>query len=338
MSLIKELLNEEDVDLLEENKGNLQEIPTKWIKILTKRYSGVGPIGKDSEITTLADPIKNISKFRTSIIDSMKNDDVGFAFIKVDDKPFCLVHRADSYTTRQEYRIIGIDGQNATMRKSYVQNVRTGKGQSQRQTKYEDVPNMPMKEVLDAILYKLAGELSSSWDDVFKTGAVSIFGVTLDKNRAELMKKRGANKPANSPEAQAGLMKNGPNTAKNAAAKKMLRKRAEEAETAKKEYEEIGKSLQEEVDAAIKEMQSKISGMFDEAIETGKTADVNLSKEIDAIKNKIAELQKLTYAVASCVKKDGVIELYNTFNWSGSKPEKAWDYKYLTKLLNKETN
>ena len=82
MELLKLIENQID-DVLEEDAGNLKGLPAAWVKTLTSIKNGIG--GKDSPVEDLATPVKNVSKFRTTIIDSMKRDELVSYRVTIDN-------------------------------------------------------------------------------------------------------------------------------------------------------------------------------------------------------------------------------------------------------------
>lgn len=299
-------------EILEEDKGNLKDIPDAWMKVVAKGYGALG--GKGSEIAGIANPVKNVSKFKTSIIDSMKADNLVAIFVKVDDEPMALIYKKSSYIgSRPEYSIVAIDGEKSKIQKGSVRQERhyvspnsspTGRARTElrRKMHYYEQDAMPM----NTLLIKLQGSIAdlivddegkkADYDNVFKSAKIEIFGITVDKDRMAARQERSGNKPTNRTSRES--MK----TDLAAADKKYLKSKATE----------VGKKLQDEVAETLKAVQEKIATIFDDAAE-GKSGKISFDTELKDLNTKIHQIAKLADAVNYCVKRDGSIELVDRF-------------------------
>lgn len=315
MSLLKELLAEHfDNDVLEEDKGNLREIPDAWMKVVAKKYDAIG--GQGSEIKELVAGTKNVSKYRTTIIDSMKDESLVAIFVKIEDEPFALIYKSKNYSySKPEYSIIALDGEASKITKhntgmkttGYRKNQYTGRtgAVKQRVTTTYQQEGMPMSSLLPRLQGSIANALSTEEDrvdadDIFKKSKIDIYGITVDMDRRAKRVERSANKPYD---------KTGPASMKAdlaAGDKKFLKAKASE----------VSKILQDEIVATLSGLQDKISTLMDDAAE-GKAGKINFNDEISAVTGKLKDLQRVADAVNYAVGKDGVPELVE--KWRGLK-------------------
>lgn len=325
MSLLKELLAEHtDYDVLEEDKGNLREIPDAWMKVVAKKYDSIG--GKGSQIKELVAGTKNVSKYRTTIIDSMKDDSLVAIFVKIEDEPFALLYKSKTYSSsKPEYSIIAVDGEaskitkrNSSMRTtSHRKNTYSNRYSAVKTrvtTTYEQ-EGMPMSTLLPRLQSSIAKALSTEeqkvgTDDIFKNASIDIYGITADMDRRAKRVERSANKPYN---------KSGSESMKSdlaAGDKKFLKAKASE----------VSKLLQDEIIETLSGLHDKISTLMDDAAE-GKAGKINFNDEINGVSAKLKDLQRVADAVNHAVGKDGVPQLIE--RWRGLKKS----YK-LESLLN----
>jgi hypothetical protein len=324
---------EAQVDLLED-KGNLAEIPDSWMKIIAKSYDGRA--GQNSEIKELA-KVKNVSKFRTSIIDGMKEEGLSAIFVKVNGGPFAMIYKKANWTGKKlEYSIVSVDGSKATTQKSNIQRVRTTvrseyskKGyytQYNRKTNWFEAADMPMSTLLPKLQHLIADivkkedeDTGTAYENVFKNAeSIEVYGITFDQERTATKKERAAGKPVDPERNPRGAMK----ADLDAAGKKYLQKKTGE----------VASKLQSEMVEAIDGLKAKIVSMMDEAL-TGKRPSSNMNAELKVLQDKLAEVSRLASVVADCVKSDGSVELVD--RWRGV-PEKNWNFKSLIDAVKKK--
>jgi hypothetical protein len=314
MSLLKSILAENLNDLygiLEEDKGNLSEIPDTWMNVVAKGSLAIG--GKGSEIVELASPVNSVSKYRTTIIDAMKENEYVAVFVKVEGQPFALIYKSkDLPGVRAEYSIVAIDGEKSKIQKrrakyyyQKVKNPSTGRYNTviQRSSYTYEQEGMPMSTLLMRLQNSIALALSDdenevNADNIFKESTIEIYGITPDANRLAKRKERLANRPAERSgrdSMRADLV---------AADKKYLKSKANE----------VAKILQDEISEVLVKLQEKVVSMFDGAAE-GKQMKFDVNAELAEITAKINDLQKIAQAINLAVGSEGIPELVE--RWRG---------------------
>jgi hypothetical protein len=329
--LLQLLENEAGDIALLEDKGNLSEIPDAWMKIVSKGHAAVG--GRGSDIKSIAASIKNVSKFRTSIIDAMKADDLAAVYLTVNDGPFALIYKKSSFSSsRPEYSIVAVDGSKEKIQKStirrelrVVRSEYSKKGYYKtfdRKTHWYEQESMPMSTLLPKLQGSMAEvvleedeDKAKAFDNIFKTAKIDLYGITVDANRQALRKERSANKPfstnSDSRESiQADL---------NAADKRYLKSKAGE----------VGKKLQDEVTESLDKIKDRITSIFDDAADGKRVSRTAFDTELKELQDKIKTISQLAYAVESCVKSNGNAEMVD--RWRSLK--KSYSFEYLIKTL-----
>jgi hypothetical protein len=323
-----ESLAAEQASTLVEDKGNLKDIPDAWMKIVSKGNSALG--GKDSEIKDFG-PVKNVSKWRTGIIDGMKADGLVAIYVTVDDSPFALIYKKSNWSnSRPEYSIVSVEGEVEKIQKSSVRQERSmvkstytnrWRTQYNRKAHWYEQEGMPMSTLLIRLQGSIAkatqeegADSTESFDSVFKRASVQLHGITVDATRMDKRKERSANKPSDT---------------KSAAGMKDVLQAADKKYLKKKSAEVAGK-LQKEMIEAIDGLKDRIASMLDDAAEGKKPTNKMINDEMALLKNKIDQVSILADAIAQCVNQKGEAELYR--RWS-SMPEKSYDFKRLVELI-----
>ena len=343
MELLKLIENQID-DVLEEDAGNLKGLPAAWVKTLTSIKNGIG--GKDSPVEDLATPVKNVSKFRTTIIDSMKRDELVGIYIKVEDEPFALIYKGQNWTgSKAEYSIVSVDSEKSKIQKSNVihrrETVRdtySKKGYrtvSRRQLSYYEQTGMPMSTLLPRLQGSIASaykeedeKLDVAFDNIFKNLKIDIYAVGADKNRMKTHKDREENRKGSvsqSVDRKTGAPVNATDRTTmekvlSAADKKYLKSKAIQ----------VSKKLQDEIAESLDKIKADIVSIIDEAADGKSPSSKNFDTNIKELKDKISAVSSLAYTISSCIKRDGSAELIR--RW-GAVPQKTWDFERLIKTL-----
>lgn len=342
MELLKLLESAQDDEVLEENAGNLKGLPPAWFK----KVMGKGG-GQNSQIEPLETEVKNISKFRTTIIDAMKKDDgrVG-VFVKVDGDPFAVVFKEQGTWKESNpvYEMISADGSKLTDTKRTGQNVRTQKrdpstGKRYHFTEYKshtfEVTKLPMSKLLPKLVDSIAMTVSEDGKatdeqikSMFKNNKIEFYTITVDAERGATSTERKQNRAGSVAQSvYKGKPQHGSDSTTmdkdlSAAEKKFI----------KTKLGSVNSDLEKKIQEQLKLIQDKTADAIAKSFE-GETTKLDFSAEMRIINDSVKSLDSLASAVASIFKKGMGNRLYRNMGSSYGKPSKNYDYEWFSKVL-----